>query len=149
MPRPSDGEIGGGIGRLDNLDAEQRRATMRAVRSRDTTPEIVVRRIAHRLGLRFRLNRRDLPGKPDLVLPRHRLAVFVHGCFWHRHNGCPRAKMPRTRIEYWTAKFDRTVARDAAAAEALESTGWRILVLLGVPPARTGLRRGRSARQHG
>ncbi|WP_210191580.1 very short patch repair endonuclease [Rhodomicrobium sp. R_RK_3] len=114
---------------MDNLDPEQRRKTMRAVRSRDTTPEIIVRRMAHRLGLRFRLHRRDLPGNPDLVFPRYHLAVFVHGCFWHRHPDCDHATMPRTRVDYWTNKFNQTIARDAAAIEGLKSIGWRALVL--------------------
>lgn len=102
---------------------------MRAVRSRDTSPEFAVRRIAHRLGLRFRLHRRNLPGTPDLIFPRHRLAVFVHGCFWHRHLGCPRATTPKTRAAYWQAKFERTVDRDSAATAALNKSGWRVLII--------------------
>ncbi len=102
---------------------------MARVRGKDTAPEMRVRRIAHRMGLRFRLHRKDLPGRPDLVFPKHRLAVFVHGCFWHRHPGCRRASTPSTRAEFWQAKFDGNVARDARQQEALEAMGWKVLVL--------------------
>jgi len=114
---------------VDRLDPERRSANMARVRGKDTAPEMRVRRIAHRMGLRFRLHRKDLPGRPDLVFPKHRLAVFVHGCFWHRHPGCRRASTPSTRAEFWQAKFDGNVARDARQQEALEAMGWKVLVL--------------------
>lgn len=114
---------------MDHLDPQRRSDNMSKVRGRDTKPEVRVRQIAHRMGLRFRLHRKDLPGKPDLVLPRHRLAVFVHGCFWHRHAGCSRASMPSTRREFWEAKFDANVARDARQQAELTSAGWRVLVV--------------------
>lgn len=114
---------------MDILDPVRRSANMAKVRGKDTGPELRVRTIAHRMGLRFRLHRKDLPGKPDLVFPKHRLAVFVHGCFWHRHEGCRRATMPSTRREFWEAKFAATVERDARQTAALESAGWRVLVL--------------------
>ena len=102
---------------------------MAGIKGRDTKPELVVRRIAHRLGLRFRLHRKDLPGRPDLVFPKHRLAVLVHGCFWHRHEGCRYAYTPKSRIEFWTTKFTQNVARDRRDVAALQDLGWRVLVI--------------------
>jgi DNA mismatch endonuclease (patch repair protein) len=102
---------------------------MSRITGKNTKPEMVVRRIAHALGLRFRLHRRDLPGRPDLVLPRHRLAVFVHGCFWHRHKACKLASTPKTRVEFWQTKFDANVARDDSAVKQLAALGWHVLVL--------------------
>lgn len=108
----------------DVFDPEKRSAVMRAVKSRDTGPEMKVRRAAHALGLRFRLNRADLPGKPDLVFPAKRTAMFVHGCFWHGHD-CPRgARMPRNNRAYWQAKISRNMARDKASIAALKKLGW-------------------------
>ncbi len=102
---------------------------MRAVKGRDTTPELRVRRAAHALGLRFRLHRKDLPGSPDLVFPSRRVALFVHGCFWHGHD-CPRgARVPATNTAYWTAKIARNMARDAKSAADLKAAGWRPLIL--------------------
>lgn len=114
---------------MDKLDPERRSANMARVRSKDTLPEMRVRRVAHRMGLRFRLHRKDLPGRPDLVFPRYRLAVFVHGCFWHRHSGCSRASTPATRIDFWQAKFDANVARDVRQTTLLSEQGWTVLVL--------------------
>jgi DNA mismatch endonuclease, patch repair protein len=99
---------------------------MSRVRGKNTNPEMRVRRVAHALGLRFRLHRRDLPGKPDLVFPKHRVALFVHGCFWHRHPGCRKATDPKSREEYWQAKFSDNVERDARVVEKLEKLGWRV-----------------------
>jgi|TARA_R100000049_G_C1954802_1_gene107080 DNA mismatch endonuclease (patch repair protein) len=110
---------------MDHLDPEHRSENMRRVRGKDTRPELTVRRALHALGRRFRLHRRDLPGKPDIVLAKDRLAIFVHGCFWHRHDDCPRASTPSTRKEFWVAKFERTVVRDAEQAAALRAAGWR------------------------
>ena len=108
----------------DVFDPEKRSAVMRAVKSRDTKPELKVRRAAHALGLRFRLNRADLPGKPDLVFPAKRTALFVHGCFWHGHD-CPRgARMPQNNRDYWQAKISRNMARDNASLAALRKLGW-------------------------
>jgi DNA mismatch endonuclease (patch repair protein) len=114
---------------MDHLDPARRSANMAKVRGKDTGPELVVRRVAHGLGLRFRLHRRDLPGRPDLVFARYHLAVFVHGCFWHRHENCKRATMPGTRAGFWEAKFKSTVERDARQQSALEVAGWRVLTL--------------------
>ena len=113
----------------DIVDSQRRSVMMAGIRGRDTKPELVVRRIAHKLGRRFRLHRKDLPGRPDLIFPRHRLAVFVHGCFWHRHDGCRYAYTPKSRIGFWTKKFAQNVARDRRNEEALRDLGWRVLVI--------------------
>jgi DNA mismatch endonuclease Vsr len=105
------------------------RKRMSRIRKTGSKPEVRVRKIAHRLGYRFRINRRDLPGTPDIVFPARRKAIFVHGCFWHQHAGCPHANLPSTRPEYWLPKFERTVRRDAANLTRLEQLGWRSLVL--------------------
>lgn len=113
----------------DIVDAQRRSEMMAGIRSRNTAPELAVRRIAHRMGLRFRLHRNDLPGRPDLVFPKHRMAVFVHGCFWHRHEGCRHASMPKSRTVFWTRKFAANVERDARQQAALSTLGWRVLVI--------------------
>ena len=113
----------------DPLSPARRSALMGRIRGRDTRPEMRVRRLLHRDGYRFRLHARDLPGRPDIVFRPSRKIVFVHGCFWHRHEGCPRAATPRTRVDYWTRKFEATRARDAAALSALEAMGWTTLVV--------------------
>lgn len=102
---------------------------MRAVKHADTQPEIIVRKILHTLGLRFRLNRHDLPGSPDIVLPRFGTVVFVHGCFWHRHTGCRYASTPKSRQEYWLPKFEANIQRDAKKEAQLRELGWRVLVI--------------------
>ena len=107
----------------------KRSTIMAAVKRKDTAPELAVRHVAHSLGYRFRLHRRDLPGKPDVVFSRHRKLIFVHGCFWHRHSGCRHASMPATRTEFWTNKFNRNVERDAASTKALKEAGWTCLVV--------------------
>ena len=107
----------------------ERSAVMRAVKSTNTSPERRVRSFVHRLGFRFRLHRRDLPGTPDLVFPGRGKVIFVHGCFWHRHEGCSRATTPATNAEFWLAKLARNVARDAAQMKALKKLGWKVLVV--------------------
>jgi len=102
---------------------------MRAVKRAHTRPEIVVRQALHALGLRFRLHRRDLPGSPDIVLPKFRTVVFVHGCFWHRHSDCHYATTPKSRQEYWLPKFEANVERDARKEAQLRELGWRVLVM--------------------
>lgn len=102
---------------------------MSRIRSGDTSPEIAVRSILHRLGYRFRLHDRNLPGRPDIVLKRHRVALFVHGCFWHRHRGCRFAYTPKSNISFWTAKFAENVARDRVVLRQLRRDGWRVLVV--------------------
>jgi DNA mismatch endonuclease, patch repair protein len=112
-----------------NEPSASRSANMSAIRSKNTKPEMRVRRIAHAMGLRFRLHRSDLPGHPDLVFPRHKLAMFVHGCFWHGH-GCKRGGSgPKSNTGYWGPKIERTRARDVASKKALEDTGWNVAVL--------------------
>ncbi len=105
------------------------RKVMRANRGKDTKPEMVVRRLAHAMGYRCRLHRRDLPGRPDMVFPSRKKVVFVHGCFWHRHENCSRSTLPVTRRPYWSAKFARNVERDAANVAALEAAGWSVAVI--------------------
>jgi len=114
---------------VDTFSPEKRSDIMRRVRSIDTTPEKKVRSILHSLGFRFRLHRSDLPGKPDIVLPKRRTVVFVHGCFWHRHQGCRRATTPASRQEYWLPKFKRTVERDEKNQEELRQEGWNVIVV--------------------
>jgi DNA mismatch endonuclease, patch repair protein len=109
-----------------SIEASQR---MRAVRRSHTAPEMVVRRLAHKLGLRFRLHRKELPGSPDLVFPRHRLIIFVHGCFWHRHRGCTKSTFPKTRQEFWNDKFIANIERDAKNELLLRQQGWRVEVV--------------------
>ena len=104
----------------------ERSALMARIRGKNTKPEIIVRRTLHAMGKRFRLFRRNLPGRPDVVLPRHRLALFVHGCFWHRHEGCRLSSTPKTRTGFWIDKFTANVARDASNVEALRTLGWRV-----------------------
>lgn len=113
----------------DIVSGRRRSEMMAGIKGRDTTPERAVRRVAHRMGLRFRLHRKDLPGRPDLVFPRHRLAVFVHGCFWHRHEGCRYAYTPKSRVAFWTRKFAKNVARDRRNEDALRGLGWRVLIV--------------------
>lgn len=113
----------------DHQTQQQRSHNMARIRGKDTQPELRVRSALHRLGCRFRLHRQDLPGTPDIVLPKYRAVVFVHGCFWHRHPGCPRSFTPATRPEFWRAKLDRNVARDAENRRALECAGWRVVVI--------------------
>ncbi len=108
---------------------EERSRIMRAVKGRDTAPELIVRRLAHRMGYRFRLHRQDLPGKPDLVFPRLRKVLFVHGCFWHGHDCARGARVPVQNRDYWTLKIARNKERDARARRALKALGWRSLAL--------------------
>ena len=113
----------------DIVDVQRRSELMAGIRGKDTAPELAVRRIAHGMGLRFRLHRRNMPGRPDLVFSRHRLAVFVHGCFWHQHHGCRFAHIPKSRVAFWKDKFAANVARDKRNIAALRGLGWRVLVI--------------------
>lgn len=102
---------------------------MSRIRSRDTLPELALRRALHHLGLRFRVNVKHLPGKPDIVFARHRTALFVHGCFWHRHQGCKVASNPKSNIEFWQGKFARNVSRDRKVSRELSAAGWRVIIV--------------------
>ena len=113
----------------DTLSREKRSWNMSRIRNRDTKPELVVRSMLHRLGYRFRLHRPDLPGRPDIVLPKYHTVVFVHGCFWHRHRKCRFAYSPKSRINFWQNKFKQNVARDKKVRSQLESLGWHVVVI--------------------
>ena len=113
---------------VDTRTKEQRRRIMQAVRCKDTEPEWAVRRLLHGLGYRYRLHRKDLPGKPDLVFPSRRKAIFVHGCFWHTH-GCRYGRPPKSRLEYWLPKLKRNMKRDAKKRAELEALRWQVLTV--------------------
>lgn len=112
---------------MDIVDQATRSRMMSGIRGKDTKPELIVRSYLHRKGLRFRIHAK-LPGKPDLVFPRYRTVVFVHGCFWHRHEGCRYATTPASNSEFWQEKFATNVRRDAKVRLQLEELGWRVLV---------------------
>jgi len=114
---------------MDILTTAERSAHMSRIRARDTQPEKIVRHAAYALGLRYRLHRKDLPGSPDIVFPGRRCAIFVHGCYWHRHPGCRLAYTPKSNIAFWEAKFERNVTRDKEAIAALEADGWRTAII--------------------
>jgi DNA mismatch endonuclease, patch repair protein len=113
----------------DLLTKERRSWNMSRIRGRDTIPEKVVRSILHRLGFRFRLHGKTLPGRPDIVLPKYRTVIFVHGCFWHRHKGCVNCTTPTNRREWWVAKLEGNAARDEVHRKALRKLGWRPIVI--------------------
>ena len=114
---------------VDRLTPERRSWLMSRVSGKNTVPEIVVRKVAHSLGLRFRLHRKQLPGTPDLAFPKWRTTIFVHGCFWHRHPGCMKASTPKSRTEYWQDKFESNVRRDKKNAALLRKQGWLVLTV--------------------
>lgn len=116
---------------MDTLDKVQRSERMSRIRGRDTGPELRVRRLVHRLGFRFRLHRRSLPGCPDLVFPGRRKVIFVHGCFWHRHPdlGCKLARLPKSRLDFWIPKLDANRRRDIRDQAALVERGWEVLII--------------------
>lgn len=110
----------------DILSPAQRSERMSLIKCKNTQPELLLRKLLHRQGLRFRLHRSGLPGRPDLVFPRFKAVVFVHGCFWHHHQGCKMAGTPKSNTEFWVAKFDRNTARDAQVSAQLMQQGWRV-----------------------
>lgn len=110
----------------DIVDKQTRSRMMAGIKGKDTKPELVLRRALHARGFRYRLHSKNLPGRPDLVFPKHHAIVFVHGCFWHRHEGCRYTTSPSTRQEFWQAKFTANVARDEAVRDKLLEDGWRI-----------------------
>lgn len=113
----------------DRISSDERSWMMSRVRGKDTTPERIVRSLLHKMGYRFRLHRNDLPGKPDIILPKYESVTFVNGCFWHQHEGCKRASRPNTNTAFWNAKFEATVNRDKKNIRELKNLGWRVLVV--------------------
>ena len=116
---------------MDRHTPEQRHRNMAAVKGKNTKPEIAVRKLLHKLGYRFRLHRKDLPGKPDIVLPKYKTVIFIHGCFWHRHAGCKYASTPSSNTVFWEKKFEENVARDRKNIEKLETLGWKVITIWG------------------
>lgn len=113
---------------MDKISKEERSRNMSRVRSRDTKPEVKIRSLLHRLGFRFRLCDKSLPGKLDIVLKKYKTVIFVNGCFWHHHENCPKSKLPKTNKEFWEKKINSNVARDRKNKEKLAAQGWRVLV---------------------
>jgi DNA mismatch endonuclease, patch repair protein len=114
---------------MDIVSPEKRSRMMAGIKGKNTKPEMVVRKLVHGMGFRFRLHRKDLPGSPDLVFPRLRKVVLVHGCFWHRHPGCKFAYTPKSNIRFWLDKLNANVHRDALALKALNVLGWEVLIV--------------------
>lgn len=114
---------------MDRLAPEHRSWNMSRIRGSNTAPERTVRSVLHRMGYRFRLHRRELPGSPDIVLPKYETVIFVHGCFWHRHRKCRFAYTPKSRVEFWQRKFDENVKRDQRVYRQLRRMGWRVVVV--------------------
>lgn len=114
---------------VDTFTKEKRSSIMSKVRGKNTKPELLVRSLLHRMGFRFRLHRKDLPGKPDIVLPRYKKIILVHGCFWHQHPGCKKATIPATNKEFWKEKLGRNIERDKQTKANLQNEGWRVLVV--------------------
>lgn len=113
----------------DSIDTVRRSWNMGRIKSSNTKPELIVRSVLHRMGYRFRLHKADLPGTPDIVLPKYSAVVLVHGCFWHRHEGCPLAYTPKSRRDFWVRKFETNVARDEHTINALEALGWNVVTV--------------------
>ena len=109
--------------------SEQRSRNMSAIKSKNTKPEIKVRKVLHSMGYRFRLHSKDLPGSPDIVLPKYKTVIFVHGCFWHRHENCKYATIPKTRKEFWASKFKANIKRDKGIQEKIKNIGWQSVVI--------------------
>lgn len=114
---------------MDRLSVERRSWNMSRIRGTDTQPEVRVRKVLHRMGYRFRLHRKELPGRPDIVLPRHRTVLFVHGCYWHRHQDCRLAYTPKSHTSFWLTKLNENVRRDRRVADALRQNGWHVGVV--------------------
>lgn len=114
---------------MDVFSREKRSQIMSRVSGRNTKPEIAVRSLLHNMGYRFRLHRKDLPGKPDITLPKYKKVIFVHGCFWHGHADCPRSKRPTTNQEFWREKLDKNIERDKSAVKALKQLGWEVMTV--------------------
>lgn len=117
------------IRHMDVFTPDKRSLIMSKIKGKDTKPEKIVRSILHRMGYRFRLHRKDLPGNPDIVLSKHKKVIFVHGCFWHGHKDCPRAKRPSTNKKFWNEKLTKNIDRDKKNQEKLQQAGWTPLVI--------------------
>lgn len=117
------------VGKTDTLSPEERSERMSRVRNKDTKPEMRVRRLIHSLGYRYRLHHGKLPGHPDMVFPARKKVIFVHGCFWHRHEGCSRCRMPKSRLEFWKPKLEKNRLRDLDNQATLRDLGWDVLVV--------------------
>lgn len=113
----------------DTVSRTKRSEMMSSVKQRHTKPEITVRKILHRHGFRFRLHNKKLPGTPDIVLPKHKAVIFVHGCFWHQHGGCRKSRRPTSNIEFWDEKLDKNIARDNQKESELINSGWKVLTI--------------------
>ncbi|MDY0936017.1 very short patch repair endonuclease [Pseudomonas viridiflava] len=114
---------------MDIVDSATRSRMMSAIKGKNTRPELLVRKFLHAHGFRFRLHRKDLPGNPDIVMPKLKTCIFVHGCFWHRHAGCRYATMPKTRPHFWAEKFAKNVKRDLQSTLALQQSGWTVVTI--------------------
>ena len=114
---------------MDTLSPLERSERMGRVRSKNTKPELAVRRLVDSLGRRYQLHRTDLPGCPDLVFPRRKKVIFVHGCYWHRHGGCPNARLPKSRLDFWQPKLEANAVRDGRNARRLRAKGWGVMVI--------------------
>lgn len=113
----------------DNLTALQRSKRMGSIKQKDTSPELVLRKALHKIGFRYRLHASELPGRPDIVFPKYKTAIFVHGCFWHRHVNCRLATNPKSRVDFWEKKFASNVERDARNVQDLHALGWRVFIV--------------------
>jgi DNA mismatch endonuclease, patch repair protein len=114
---------------MDRLTKERRSWNMSRIKGRDTKPEKLVRSLLHRLGYRFRVHRQDLPGRPDIILPKYTTVIFVHGCFWHRHRGCKYAYIPKSRQDFWESKFRQNVERDSRKELQIKKMGWNVILV--------------------
>ena len=114
---------------MDIFSQEKRSQVMSHVRNRDTRPEKIIRSILHKSGFRFRIQRKELPGKPDIVLPKYKTIIFVHGCFWHQHEGCKKALPPKSNVSFWLEKFRKNKERDRKVIRTLQESGWKVIVV--------------------
>lgn len=124
---------------MDTHTPEQRSRNMSRIKSKDTKPEKIVRSLLHSAGYRFRLHRKDLPGSPDIVLPKYNAIIFVHGCYWHRHPDCRYASTPKTNTKFWQNKFDANIKRDIAIQQALVGAGWNVIIVWGCETKNTSV----------
>ena len=114
---------------MDKLTKEKRSWNMKQIRSKNTKPEMILRSLLHKMGFRFRLHRKELPGKPDLVLQKHRTVIFVHGCFWHLHEGCREGRIPSSNTDFWRDKLNKNVERDKSKQLELKRLGWSVVII--------------------